>query len=248
MNKNDFFVGWSAETPSADRRFLLGASLGLIAGAVGLGASLALNRPLVGDGVWDQGTAHTLRGLLSRDPYPVLRTRSLDGELRTVFLASSGKTAPRIDARYFDHSADIAGTLITRGRHTMMAVAKVEAASADFDAAAFSSPALVDRGPVMLTGEILDAKCWFGAMRPGYGKTHKACAALCARGGLPLAFCQIGACGDGADAPLLLDENGRAFGREILSLVADPVMLQGRLVAVGDVVQVRAPLDAVRRL
>lgn len=25
----------------------------------------------------------------------------------------------------------------------------------------------------MLVGEILDAKCWFGAMRPGYGRIHR---------------------------------------------------------------------------
>ncbi len=248
MSRQEFFVGWSAETPRADRRFLLGASLALIAGGGALGASLALDRPPVGDGIWDQGAPHTLRGVLSRDPYPILRTRGPDGDVRTVFLASSGKTAPDIDARLFDNGADVTGTLITRGRHAMMAVADVQAAPADFDAATLAAPAKVDRGPVMLVGEILDAKCWFGAMRPGYGRTHKACAALCARGGLPLAFCQIGACGDGSDAPLLVSENGGAFGRAILALVADPVIVRGRLISVGDVLQVRAPFDAIHRL
>jgi hypothetical protein len=248
VSKDEFFVGWSAETPRADRRFLLGASLGLIAGGGILGASHAMNRPPIGDGIWDQGTPHTLRGLLSRTPYPILRTRGLDGDVRTVFLASSGKTAPEIDARYFDRAVDVSGTLITRGRNAMMAVADVQAAPSGFDSAELASPVAGDRGPVMLVGEILDAKCWFGAMRPGYGKAHKACAALCARGGLPLAFCQIGACGDGADAPLLLDENGLAFGRAVLPLVADPVTIQGRLAAAGDVLQVRASFDSIRRL
>ena len=248
MSRDDFFVGWSAETPRADRRFLLGASLGLIAGGGVLGASLAMNRPPIGDGVWDQGTPRTLRGLLNRMPYPILRTRGLDGDVRTVFLASSGKTAPDIDARYFDRPMDVSGTLITRGRNAMLAVADVEAAPDSFDAADLAAPAAVDRGPVMLVGEILDAKCWFGAMRPGYGKAHKACAALCARGGLPLAFCQTGACGESSDGPLLLDEHGLAFGRAILPLVADPVMLQGRLTAVGDVLQVRTSFNAIRRI
>jgi len=248
MSKDDFFVGWSAETPRADRRFLLGASLGLIAGGGVLGASLAMNRPPIGDGVWDQGAPRTLSGLLNRTPYPILRTRGLDGDVRTVFLASSGKTAPEIDARYFDRAVDVSGTLITRGRNAMMAVADIEAVSEDFDAADLGAPPAIDRGPVMLVGEILDAKCWFGAMRPGYGKAHKACAALCARGGLPLAFCQIGACGDSSGAPLLLDERGLAFGRAVLPLVADPVILQGRLTAIGDVLQVRASFNSIRRL
>jgi hypothetical protein len=248
MSKDEMFVGWSAETPRADRRFLLGAGLALIAGGGALGASLGMTGVPVGDGIWDQGTRHTLRGILSRDPYAILRTRGLGGDVRTVFLASSGKTGPEIDAAFFGNTADVTGTLITRGRNAMMAVADVQAAPDGFDGAGLSAPATVDRGPVMLAGEILDAKCWFGAMRPGYGKAHKACAALCARGGLPLAFCQIGACGDGTDAPLLLDENGVAFSRVILPLVADPVTIQGRLVAVGDVVQLRASLDSIRRL
>ncbi|MBY0567744.1 MAG: hypothetical protein K2P70_10550 [Hyphomonadaceae bacterium] len=247
MSKDEMFVGWSAETPRADRRFLLGAGLALIAGSGALGARLGMTGVPVGDGIWDQRARHTLRGILSRDPYPILRTRGLGGDVRTVFLTSSGKTAPEIDAAFFGNTADVTGTLITRGRNAMMAVEDV-AAPDGFDGADLAAPAAVDRGPVMLAGEILDAKCWFGAMRPGYGKAHKACAALCARGGLPLAFCQIGACGDGTDAPLLLDENGVAFSRVILPLVADPVTIQGRLVAVGDVMQLRASLDSIRRI
>lgn len=245
---DDFFIGWSAEAPKADRRFMLGAGFALIGGGGVLGAALAFDRAPVGDGFWDQGTVRTLRGVLSHDTYPALRTRDLDGAPRTVFLVTSGKTAPQIAAQYFDNAAEVTGTLITRGRHAMMAVADIKQMSMPLDSAELDVPASVDRGPVMLVGEILDAKCWFGAMRPGYGKTHKACATLCARGGLPLAFCQLGACGDGSEAPLILDQDGRAFGRAVLPLVADPVIVQGRLIEAGDVLQIRAPLSAIRRL
>ncbi len=51
-----------------------------------------------------------------------------------------------------------------------------------------------------------------------------------------------------AVAPRLLDADGRAFGRNILPLVADPVSVRGRLVAVGDVLQIRAPSSAAHRL
>lgn len=244
--QDDFFIGWSTQTPQRDRRFMLGASLALIAGAGGLGAALALNPAPIGGGIWDQGEARTLRGLLTATPYPTIRTRDLDGAVRTVFLATSGKTAPRIDASLIGQSASVTGTLITRGRNAMMAVSAINAAAIEPDNLAATT--LSDRGPVMLVGEVLDAKCWFGAMRPGYGRTHKACAALCARGGLPLAFCQLGACGDDVAAPLLLDENGRAFGREILSLVADPVAISGRLIEAGDVLQLRAALSDIRRI
>jgi hypothetical protein len=105
-----------------------------------------------------------------------------------------------------------------------------------------------DLGEVMLAGEILDAKCWFGAMRPGFGKTHKACAALCARGGLPLAFCEGPDCGAEHFAPLFVDAQGRAHGRAILPYVGDPLIVtRARKVRIGDVVQLRADLADLQR-
>ena len=43
-------------------------------------------------------------------------------------------------------------------------------------------------GGATLAGEIIDPKCYFGAMKPGEGKIHKACATLCLRGGIPPMF------------------------------------------------------------
>jgi hypothetical protein len=34
-------------------------------------------------------------------------------------------------------------------------------------------------------GEVVDAKCYLGAMKPGDGKSHKACATLCVTNGIP---------------------------------------------------------------
>lgn len=242
----DLFIGWSSTHPNADRRFMLGAGLALTLGAGALGAAFASRRPEVGDGFWDTGAERTLTGHLSLSPYLTLRTLDFDGAPRTVFIVGQGKTAPIMAPALAAGAVTLTGTLITRGRHAMMTL--ISAAPAQLNTEALAPPLAEDRGPVALTGEVLDAKCWFGAMRPGFGKTHKSCAALCARGGLPLAFCRSDDCATGAEALLLLDQNGQAFGREILPLVADPVWLRGRLVAFGDVLQVRAALGDIRRL
>lgn len=246
--ENDFFIGWSADVPNKDRRFMLAGGLALIAGGAAIGAGIGANAPSIGDGVWDMGATVSLQGLLTATPYPALRTRDLDGSVRTVFLATSGKATPHIDRGMADTVVSIVGTLLRRGDNAMIAVSRIGPSSANVEPAAFAAPAAIDHGPVMLVGEILDAKCWFGAMRPGYGKTHKSCAALCARGGLPLAFCQLGACGDGVSAPLFLDPDGQAFGRTILPFIADPVSVQGRMLKVGDVMQIRTPLVGIRRI
>lgn len=246
-DREPFFVGWSAEALRADRRFILGAGLALIAGGGALGATLAHGQPDLGAGFWDMGQKHVLRGVLVSHPYPLLRTLDADGLARTVFLATSGKDAPHLSAGLVDRWVEIAGTLIVRGENRMMAVTEI-ALAPDPEPSGLRDLGEIDHGPIVLVGEILDAKCWFGAMRPGYGKTHKACAALCARGGLPLAFCDSGACGAGEVARLFLDSEGRAHGLDVLPFVADPVLVSGRLVEVGGVVQMRAKLTDMRRL
>jgi hypothetical protein len=243
-----FFIGWSAEPPHAGRRRLLGAGLALAAGgAAGACVVLAGGRVAIGDGVWDMGRQRTLRGVVSSAPYPLLRTLDLGGSVRTVFLATDGKAAAPLPPPASGRWLSVTGTLITRGTHAMMAVETIEAAR-DGEPAGLHEVAPVDLGEVLLTGEILDAKCWFGAMRPGYGKAHKACAALCARGGLPLAFCRTDDCGTGTEAPLFVDAGGRAHTPAVLPWVADPVFVRGRLVRTGDVTQLRAGLADIRRL
>lgn len=248
-DKDRLFIGWSAETPRADRRFMLAASLGLVVAAAGAGALTGLAHESAVGGRWDSALREWT-GLLLGAPYPMLRTLDIDGTPRTAFLATSGKTAVRLPPGMSGQVVHVRASLIARDRHAMLAVADGD----DWIAATDATPEGLSDWPesggqaVMLTGEILDAKCWFGAMRPGFGRTHKACASLCARGGLPLAFCRSDICGEGGDAPLLLDAAGRPHGRAILPLVADPVVVRGRLVQVGDVIQLRCDIEAIRRL
>lgn len=247
----DFFVGWSAEAPRIDRRFMLGAGLALVVGAGGAAAALGGLQNPPGDGAWDQGEVRSWTGVLLTQPYPLLRTLDIDGAPRTAFLATTGKSVVRLPNISGGAHVSVRGSLIHRGRHAMLAV--VDTADWLRQLPSTTSPLLHpwperDLGDAMIVGEILDAKCWFGAMRPGYGKTHKACAALCARGGLPLAFCAGSMCGDGDNAPLLLNEGGGPHTEALLPFVADPVRASGRLVQVGDVTQFRVSVGSIARV
>ncbi len=248
----DFFIGW-AETPKADRRFLLGASLGLLTLAGASAALLARSNGPVGTGRWDMGDVRTFSGVLVREPYPMLRSFGPDSAPRTAFLVGSGKTGvQRRLGAVPDGPVSVVGSLIERGDHAMIAAIDesdwIRATAGPADAS-FMNWNTEQQGEVLLVGEILDAKCWFGAMRPGSGHVHKACASLCVRGGLPPAFCSGGlVCGDSSIAPLLLRADGSAHGEELLELIADPVRAIGRLVRVGDVSQFRADIDAIRRI
>jgi hypothetical protein len=110
-----------------------------------------------------------------------------------------------------------------------------------------AAPAVESYGRARLAGQIMDSKCFFGVMRPGRGKTHKACAALCIRGGIPPSFWVRD--GAGSESVLLMtDAAGGPLGEAILPLVADPVEAEGEIVRVGDLLQFRADAADYRRV
>lgn len=79
-----------------------------------------------------------------------------------------------------------------------------------------------------LVGEIVDTKCYLGAMKPGRGKPHRDCASLCIRGGIPAALLVRT---EGGERRLvhLLNPQGRPLGRELLEWVGEPVEVWGTL-------------------
>ena len=245
-----FFIGW-AEPPAADRRFFLRAGFGLTAAACGLGFGLAALQRAPGTGSWDPDAVREWRGIVSAEPYAMLRSNDLGTGARTALLSCLGKcgVAARIGA-LAGQPVVVRGSLIRRGQHSMIAVDEEGSwirpdDTAQSDAALrFAQPELV--AEVSLAGEILDSKCWFGAMRPASGKVHKACASLCIRGGIPPAFF---ARGPGQQGSLMvMADAGRAYGHELLALVGEPVRLRGHLYRQGDLLLLDAPLAGMLRV
>lgn len=78
-----------------------------------------------------------------------------------------------------------------------------------------------------LVGEIVDTKCYLGAMKPGRGKPHRDCASLCIRGGIPAAL--LVRAENGERHLVHLMSFGRPVGREVLDFVGQPVEISGLL-------------------
>ena len=247
-DKEPFFIGWG-ETPRPDRRFFLKAGIGLTAGSTAIAAGVAALQAPPGPGTWDQADVREWRGVVTNEPYAMLHTRDIDGSPRTALLACLGKcgVTAQIGAMAGQYVA-VTGSLIQRGRHSMIAVNELGEWMRPLAADApegLDFPTAQDLGAVSLAGEILDSKCWFGAMRPSEGKVHKTCASLCIRGGIPPAFFTRGPSGRGG--LVLLTDAGRAQGPDLLPLVADPVRVQGSLRRMGDLLLLdAAPAKFVR--
>ncbi len=254
-HEDGFFIGWSPEVSTVDRRFLLAAAAGLTLGGGVSAAALASRQQGPGEGSWNQGEILDWVGMVSADPYPLIRTET-DGEVRTALLLCMTKCGVRRRiTSASDEPTRVTGSLIRRGRHTALAVTDgldwmgPAENPAAVNAAALAEPQPVSLGEATFLGEILDSKCWFGAMRPGEGQTHKACASLCIRYGVPPALFVRDQSGR-EHAFIMTDPDGGFIPPEeaFLSLVADPVEVTGELVALGDLVTIRLDPSQIRRV
>ena len=95
-------------------------------------------------------------------------------------------------------------------------------------AAAVAGASSRDGSAVALRGEIVDSKCFLGVMVPGEGKTHKDCASLCLRGGVPPAFVVRDREGRMALMLLVSESGGSLAGHEAaVRLAGEPIEMTG---------------------
>ncbi|MEL6369532.1 MAG: hypothetical protein AAFY84_13900 [Pseudomonadota bacterium] len=250
--EDEFFIGW-AKAPGIDRRFLIGAlplSLGLTtAAAWGVSSSL----PDPGAGAWLTNATHEIEGLLSLNPYPMIFVpdASRPGGVDTVLVIAEGKCTSSLKlAEQEDMWVRASGVLIERGSRQALEVPLTHydwLQVIDPPASALVEPDQEWLGTMDLRGTIMDTKCFFGVMKPARSKTHKACASLCIRGGIPPSF--WARTKDGRESVLLMtDANGGPLKEEILPLVAEPVSAKGEVVRVGDILHFRADPSAYKLL
>ncbi len=245
-----FFIGW-AKPPRALRGFLMACAVIGIAGFAGLALAIGGARPDPGPGAFrfDWGE-QTFEGVLMAAPYPTVTV--IEGSERvaaghTIMLAGQGKRGVQPAAAMLDGQRVRAkGVVLKRGDLDMLQAAGGQNGLQAVDGAA---PEVVDTplGRWRLTGEVCDGKCLAGAMRPGTGLAHKACANLCIYGGAPPVFVSTGPV-EGSAFLLLADPAGGPVGDALYDLVARMVRLEGDVVRRGDLLIFRTDLATAETL
>lgn len=245
-----FFVGYLPPSGALRRGMLLGG-LATMVGAGAAGWEIANRQAPAGDGLWTQGDARHWRGTLTVDPYPMLRLARADGTSRSALLCCPDKCGVRAEVEKFaGQSVVVLGSPIRRQGLLMIAAGSHYDWIAADPAAQPLAASSIERplGPVTIEGELMDSKCWLGAMKPGSGLTHKGCAVLCVRGGMPLLF--VTPTGLGRSRALLAtDAAGRPFGEDVLPYLADPIRVSGQAMVTGDGwAQLRIDTASLRRV
>lgn len=224
-----FYIGWAA-IPEGLRWFLGGIALGLVLLFAGLSYLIAATQDDPGDGAF-LGRADAI-GVVQAAPYPILHVTRSDSFApgTALMLTGNGKRGAQAQADAFDGQLVAAsGARIARGDIIALQLRGGEAGlAAAPDQGTASLPQPHDLGRWRITGEICDGKCYAGAMRPGRGLAHKACASLCLIGGIPPVFVATDQI-DGTEFFMMADADGGPVTEDVLGNVATLVEIEGHV-------------------
>ena len=231
-----FFVGY-LPVPHALRTFLVPVGVLLVLG-------LALVGYMMGTAQDDPGNAgpfgrQTVKGVIELTPYPLLHVTEGNQRIQPgqTFLMSAGGKAGVGDRAQplVGQLARASGVILERGALSMLQLrgGRNGLQAADGDATA---PAPISHGRWKLAGEICDGKCLAGAMRPGRGLAHKACANLCLIGEVPPVFVSTGPV-LGQEFLLITGPDNTFLPDAAYDFIAQYVTVEGEITQHGDLLR-----------
>lgn len=200
-------------------------------------------------GVDEYGKKIDIEGTIREHPYGVLEVplgKDPSGQPvnRSFLLVDPLKADAQREIEGLDgKKVRITGTMIYRANLAVLEVFEVH----PLEQAGPPPTALLEEGPLVLRGEIVDTKCGLGRMKPGNGVAHRECAIRCIAGGIPPTLWVHQ--GEGEDTYYLLEDlQGRRVNEKVLDYVADPVEITGVLVRRGDIPVLRFDPESINRL
>ncbi|MCG8374487.1 MAG: hypothetical protein MI700_13180 [Balneolales bacterium] len=238
MSKQEFYIGWQDEMPQGNRSFLRKVIIAVfVLIPVIVFITVSFQKPF-SDHQFEFGTQTELTGIYYPEPFPMLVVEEgiPEGFSNHVLLVGLGKFGARgileniesEEAGLYAKQVTLNGTLIYGDGVTLFELTDQEGsfvAASDLEIPVTSEERWLSHKT--LTGEILDAKCYFGVMKPGEGKVHKSCAIRCISGGIPpvIRVAQNG--GMSYDYYLVKGEQGQDINKEVLPFVAETITLEG---------------------
>lgn len=227
-----FFIGWEATPAPPIRAFLKHRTLLILGLALGLAAGVTALQETISSGRFDFGNVQSFRGVLLKEPVPLLLAdEAFDGQ-RVFYLVAPLKNGFPTEVANTHHLQQVTleGTFIGDDLEAMIEV--VEGSVTSSGPADNAAPEALSLGEVTLAGEIVDSKCHLGVMNPGRFKPHRACAIQCLAGGIPPILVAQTSAGKLAHY-LLVGEDGSAINEAVLDYAAEPVEVSGTLKRMG---------------
>jgi len=241
----DFFVGYQP-TPRRLTHFLQAVAVGAVFVVSVLSALLSVAQRDPGPGRWDDDELVSVEGTLRESPYP-----SIDADGPLLLVGQGKRGAEERTKGLNGMTVRLRGSRLQREGLRLLELAEDDDAVEVLGHGRTDAPEHAPRSPVTVRGELVDPKCFCGAMKPGDGKTHKGCAALCLRGGIP----PVLVVSDGASEPryyvLANTAGGRFEGDDLARVVrfaGDVVEVDGTVAGNAGLPTLRVDVSTLRRL
>jgi hypothetical protein len=231
QDEDEFFIGYSPPIPAGIARFVTRAILAIGIVATIWAGILAVGHTPPDGGMFEFGRSRQFTGTVVEQPYPAVRLDGSGGAEGVPLLVAPGKHGADALVRSLDgRRVTFSGTRIERGAHSMIEVDPPSFTAAEPPGGARTNdPEPLQRltdDVVELTGEIVDSKCFLGVMVPGAGKTHKECASLCLRGGIPPALSVQDRSGH-SSLLLLTGPRDESVRNAALDAAGEPIVVSG---------------------
>ncbi len=225
------FVGWMGLPRDHHRFYSIGIAI-LVVADLCLGALLFAAQPPHRSGSWYAGGELTFEGALVTHPYPILRIPAAPGRpAQSILLVDEWKFGlpPGSDLKDGE-PVRAQGYLIERED---VRVLQIDQRLVKVDTILPAVAPLQAVATKVLTGEIVDGKCWAGAMNPGDGRAHRGCGSLCLLGNIPALF--VVEAQDGTTRwYILADDTGKALGEGLRARIGERLTLGGQVLDAPD--------------
>ena len=237
---DDFYIGWSDKFPKSNKKKIR-TFLGVLTFMILIIAFIApRSMETLKDSTYQFTAQKRYTGVLLKQPVPILRVIE-DGVNVDHLLVNLGKKSalPTINAVEQERGEDLHQHKVSltvtemqyKGRKVLELTNEKEAflKVGNFIQVDLNKKLV---GEVSMKGEIVDPKCFFGAMNPGEGKVHRSCAVLCIKGGIP-AVLAVGE-GDNREYFIIKGANGEDINIQLLNVVGEDVQMKGSVYSMNN--------------
>ncbi|MFA8436338.1 MAG: hypothetical protein ACEPOZ_17645 [Marinifilaceae bacterium] len=249
---NNFFIGYNPQLPKELYKFVRRIILWLFALFLLAGILIAFHHREISTSSFEFGQLTTVEGVYFATPVPLIKV--LNGKdyygnpvFKTIPLVNYAKfgaeelmqeVEKEYPSPFHGKKLQVMGTLLYDDGKILLELTKQKESILSMETiteeeALLYQPHIEDLGTQSLLGEIVDSKCYFGAMRPGFGKPHRSCAVRCISGGIPPVLAATNYMGE-TNYFLIRGHRKQAINKKVLPFVAEPVRLTGRLVRFDD--------------
>ncbi|NOU61398.1 hypothetical protein [Marinifilum caeruleilacunae] len=251
--KNEFYIGYINKLPKQTAKTIKKSIFVLIFVFVASGVVIALHHQKVSNSKFELGQLSTIEGYYFNEPVPMIKLlegKDIHGNhiFKSIPLVNYAKFGVEELVGIYEEEnkislqgkkVKIVGTYLYDDGKALFELTK--RAESILEVSSLNDPAIKEMiqpkieklGVNSIKGEIVDSKCYFGAMRPGFGKTHRACAVRCISGGIPPVLAATNYSGE-VNYFLIRGSEKEAINKEVLPYVAEPVRLTGELVKIDD--------------